>query len=340
MTDPVTNAEIEDVLSSIRRLVSSEHTGLRSASRPAERTAPDPRGAGDKPDILSDGDTPEPESDRLVLTPALRVSVDNVPPQDDGRSAADQVAEPGPGFADVAPDEAANALGLRYDSGLEQRIAELEAAIAHTEGPDPDRDVHPSFHGAPETAILDEAAAATDPAPAEAEAEAPESPFLADMISAKAADYKASLWPEDSSDAPEPPQDHWPADDGAPHVEEVVTAGLAGTPDIAAPAPDEDEARESDRQSMRAELPADDLAGWDTDDDRHAGAEQRVEDTATGDTAADDGPLLLDEEVLRDLVSQMVRDELQGVLGEKITRNLRRLVRREIQRALAARDAE
>lgn len=46
---------------------------------------------------------------------------------------------------------------------------------------------------------------------------------------------------------------------------------------------------------------------------------------------------VLDEETLRQMVSQIVRSELQGELGERITRNVRKLVRREIQRALADR---
>ncbi|MDW3222500.1 MAG: hypothetical protein R8G34_06350 [Paracoccaceae bacterium] len=47
---------------------------------------------------------------------------------------------------------------------------------------------------------------------------------------------------------------------------------------------------------------------------------------------------VVDQTVLRDLVAEMVRSELQGALGERITQNLRKLVRREIQRALASRD--
>ncbi|WP_113911826.1 hypothetical protein [Roseovarius dicentrarchi] len=46
----------------------------------------------------------------------------------------------------------------------------------------------------------------------------------------------------------------------------------------------------------------------------------------------------LDEDALRDLVADIVRRELQGVLGERITRNVRKLVRREIHRALASQD--
>ena len=49
---------------------------------------------------------------------------------------------------------------------------------------------------------------------------------------------------------------------------------------------------------------------------------------------------LLDEDALRDIVSETVREELQGALGERITRNVRKLVRREIHRALAAQELE
>jgi len=48
----------------------------------------------------------------------------------------------------------------------------------------------------------------------------------------------------------------------------------------------------------------------------------------------------IDEAALREIVAQMVRTELQGELGERITRNVRKLVRREIHRALITRDIE
>ena len=47
---------------------------------------------------------------------------------------------------------------------------------------------------------------------------------------------------------------------------------------------------------------------------------------------------VLDEAAIRALVSEIVRSELQGSLGERITRNVRKLVRREIMRALSVRD--
>jgi hypothetical protein len=49
---------------------------------------------------------------------------------------------------------------------------------------------------------------------------------------------------------------------------------------------------------------------------------------------------ILDEESLRELVADIVRQELQGALGERITRNVRKLVRREIHRALTAQELD
>ena len=46
----------------------------------------------------------------------------------------------------------------------------------------------------------------------------------------------------------------------------------------------------------------------------------------------------IDEAALQVLVARLIREELQGDLGERITRNVRKLVRREIKRALEARD--
>jgi hypothetical protein len=48
----------------------------------------------------------------------------------------------------------------------------------------------------------------------------------------------------------------------------------------------------------------------------------------------------LDENALRELVSDIVREELHGILGQRITRNVRKLVRREIQRALSAHELD
>lgn len=49
-------------------------------------------------------------------------------------------------------------------------------------------------------------------------------------------------------------------------------------------------------------------------------------------------PLIADPDLLRDMMRDMIREELQGTFGERITRNVRKLVRTEINRALAARE--
>jgi hypothetical protein len=51
----------------------------------------------------------------------------------------------------------------------------------------------------------------------------------------------------------------------------------------------------------------------------------------------DGGAPILDEEALRALVNRIVREELQGELGDRITRNLRKLIRREIGQMAAER---
>ncbi|HMR54221.1 MAG TPA: hypothetical protein PKA33_17970 [Amaricoccus sp.] len=49
------------------------------------------------------------------------------------------------------------------------------------------------------------------------------------------------------------------------------------------------------------------------------------------------GAPILDEEALRDVVNSIVREELQGELGDRISRNLRKLIRRELSQMLEER---
>ena len=48
----------------------------------------------------------------------------------------------------------------------------------------------------------------------------------------------------------------------------------------------------------------------------------------------------IDQASLHPLVAALIREELQGELGERITRNVRKLVRQELQRALTVRELE
>lgn len=54
------------------------------------------------------------------------------------------------------------------------------------------------------------------------------------------------------------------------------------------------------------------------------------------DDGADDRVMapILDEESLRVLINEIVREELQGELGDRIGRNLRKMIRREIVQIL------
>ena len=48
----------------------------------------------------------------------------------------------------------------------------------------------------------------------------------------------------------------------------------------------------------------------------------------------------IDDTALRDAVRRVLREELSGEMGERITRNVRKLVRREINRVLASRELD
>jgi len=72
--------------------------------------------------------------------------------------------------------------------------------------------------------------------------------------------------------------------------------------------------------------PADDSPVDDMDD----------REILTSDPSAFNTGILIDEDTLRDMISDIVRQELQGDLGEKITRNVRKLVRREIHRTMVS----
>lgn len=277
MSNPVTNADIEDVLSSIRRLVSEE-------SRP--QVAPPPVAV----------------ADRLVLTPALRVMETEQPEEMTSGQPADQDIEDIPAETDELPQpelvEAYEVAGVPRDEtgrrNLEARIAELEAVISDHGGQwEQDGEEGGANAGGAVRGLdwLDAPTAEPDEAPfaEDAEAEAPETAQVID-----------GTWDDSRAEAGE-------------------TAFL-----------------DAEQADIEENFSADDYepAGLS---DAEFGAEPAVipdpEDALMRD-------FLVDEEILRNLVSEIVRQELQGPLGERITRNVRKLVRREIMRALASQDLE
>jgi hypothetical protein len=115
-----------------------------------------------------------------------------------------------------------------------------------------------------------------------------------------------------------------PAEPAAPEAAASPVSDAAVEPTQSAP------------ETVEADTPteAEPATDWQDVPDQDALDQEAL---ATADREAlTEEPVLLDEDMLRDMVSEIVRQELQGALGERITRNVRKLVRREIHRALAS----
>jgi hypothetical protein len=65
-------------------------------------------------------------------------------------------------------------------------------------------------------------------------------------------------------------------------------------------------------------------------DDAPAGGSEGLAEGLAAEAAAGRPAPNLDEAALRAMINAIVREELQGELGERINRNLRKLIRREI----------
>lgn len=281
MSDPVTNVELDDVLSSIRRLVSDRDP----APRPV---LPFPNEAA----VAEEGAA----APAFLLTPALRVEGEAPRPLTllfPARPAAE------PARSDDAAPEA----------GLVARLAaRLEAAVRQeAEEYEPD--------GSEDDPVIDWSAPMLGEPPVfRSRQAAPAAPGPVRMI-LPLADADNDL------DAP---------------LREAIEAG-APAPTPAEPAP---------AFHHRSEIavpppltaPADDAQAGLADDLARASSDLRG-DGAPLSLALADGRLL-DEEMLRSLVTEILRQELQGTLGERITRNVRKLVRREIFKVLSSQELE
>ncbi|HPD91391.1 MAG: hypothetical protein H6900_14090 [Rhodobacter sp.] len=290
MSDAMTNREIEDVLTSIRRLVAQEGT----------------RGA---------------EAGRLILTEAQRVATDSAAPESEipAATAAPADSPNGAPRSDARRLRAEGDLTLpEPDFGkLEATIAELEAAVSASgeawEGE--------AVEEAPRVSNVTElygrlnfnhrSRKAQPGAPATG-AMAPETDAARDR-----GEGPQDATPDDAAEGPSPVAATEVglslADTGNAESGGDVTPD--GTPDdvtpdvvpvVASVAPSEGEAERAD------EAVAPDEGG---------------EADAVLET-------VIDEAALRALVAQIVREELHGQLGERITLQVRKLVRAEIAKAL------
>ena len=394
MSEPRSNSEIMDVLSSIRRLVSE-------ARKPASD-------AGTAPQPLPTPPSPQPEGapsplpgGRFVLTQALRVGETAEPAAaDDERSPNSAVAD---WVSDAEGDRQERPALVASSPSLEETIAELEAAVSEIDadfepdvGDDEDNSPAPlsdleevmdfsqvppvppvkEFQGimagfdampppeerldAPITAEGNEDLAAplppsefrrTAPTTLKTPVGEPDAPSL--FLRATRPVSADSLVAEEIADGDEPmDQGDDEAGDGdagavaMPTAEAEPTAVEAMGEDVLVEATDEtiaESAGATGRLHLNGNPPrrlrierAEDVA-MIAEDAAPPEAAAALDSDDADDTDLFD-PLAasdLDIDQLRDMVAELIREELRGKLGERITRNLRQLVRREIERALA-----
>lgn len=347
MSEPMTTVEIEDVLASIRRLVSED---LRAA---ASRSAEAPRNAATQPD-------------KLLLTPSLRVAPTADPVEgaaDLVHPAADSLAD-GPSIGSVvarvgaqvredvtAEDWGAEApyqeTGWDDDAGWED-VASAPAGLASPAAGQEssvvpfvlmqERRLQAAWRDGAWADTADRGAPTVTSLPAaESRMAEPESNPRVTVDEFLDASRRSAEQGEEGR-----------VDLGSVAIEPVPAEIIEAVDDTVIEAPDRVEDRLEDMtfdaavtdEPAEAEATEDDLvetaviAGMAEAEDevmaRVVGEVPRI--FAPGD--ADE----FDEEALREVVRDIMREELQGALGERITRSVRKLVRAEIQRMLIARD--
>jgi len=151
---------------------------------------------------------------------------------------------------------------------------------------------------------------------------------LAAQIEAAVTVQDSDFEPDGSEDVPVMDWSAPPADDAPVFRSRLQGAGLR----LVDLAPDDPvfQHRASDAPYDGADEGADDLA----DDLRFSHADGLEEDPDASLDALFGPGAAIDQALLRQIVTEVVRQELQGTLGERITRNVRKLVRREIYRVL------
>lgn len=303
MSDPVTNVEIEDVLSSIRKLVSQD------AGPGQEHTEP--------PALILT------EDHRVDRSPEASTPEMSVQSRKDNagivRSELERAIEELEAQMGLPAEHAASKAGLEGNSGTEaddaslaEQLEAVEAALAE----EPSIDVPDAEAGEPKDNGVDE--------------------MDWDAPVGRAMDGPPpDMTPEAAVEAtPEPELDE---DDSQPEIEalRIVSSNMPDSEiyeedvemDLVVDGRGASDELDEDQFEMPEELENEATvdpypANPTIDEGFEAGLQQPD----------------IDEDMLRDIVADIVRSELQGELGERITRNVRKLVRREINRALAGQD--
>ncbi len=297
MSDSVAKAEIEDVLSSVKRLVSEEGLSESFESLQSAKRKPG----------------------RLVLTEALRVTGPAIIDEDDellilSQDELDASSASEPSELGSLDSEAGQPMLLRPSDIVKDEVQAADPSLADkTQTPQPE---NAQMRGAGDNPVCED---------------------LADSLSAKIEALEAAI--AQTEDQWEPDGESDDAYSGTRIRPMMWTRPEASAKDPENAGSEKDKHVDADG----AGEPADEVS---TPDERVMFSRRRFEpsgdtpDTSNNNAGSDEGKGALDENALRALVSEVVREELQGVLGERITRNVRKLVRREILRALAAKELE
>ena len=356
MSDPVTNTEIEDVLTSIRRLVSENR-------KPAHAAAPAAVSHGESETKQLESEHP-PAPPALVLTPALRVAD---APQEAKADVADDAVNDDESLAawDDADDGADAVIGADlqeeaaedFDAGADEAVAAWEEDV-----PDAVAELSDDDGGdwrdeeADAAQEVDEAETAADTGPWEEPEEVFEAPDARDAEEWRDAfedaqeDHDGDVEGNraEAEEAPDAVAEEEVPFDFQQVLDARIVQWREGEPEFGPEEPDAP--GDSDYAGTETVSTGWSAAPSEADVDAEAKTfEQALQDEFIEEVEATvmpeladgvDEAAVIDEEMLREMVADIVRQELQGALGERITRNVRKLVRREIHRALAAHDLD
>lgn len=396
MSGPVTNVEIEDVLSSIRRLVSDEARASEGkdldALKPSLYT---PQVSDNEYKNAAEGRVADVQetarsAPALVLTPALRIQPDDAQPsnearQEQGEELVESPAEEESARQFDAPSDHEAAQSGDSNGDVEDQVdeahepAEIEsqAETAPADGPSDNENNGDEKNAEREsTTPLEDAVAefigGVDAREQGVAIEDGETPAFEALVAERDADEQteqpdpnagAAAGALDFANGTQPIDEALSIEDKIAALEAIIS----GTePDFELDGSEEGdnaaragrslpwpEAVDTPQTVQKSGLPDPEqetqTASFEdakpSFEDAHAdlveAAKAEIEESATAialhvsDTAA-----VMDEDALRELVSEIVREQLQGPLGERITRNVRKLVRREIYRAMASNELD
>ncbi len=368
MSEPLSTNEIEDVVSSVRRLVSPEarprtlsrDLGMdrliltpslrivaeqpgsgptvvkletvakksRAGARKAKAAKTPVADVGDSADTGAVWNPPVPSLAEMALRAEeaeLIIGDDKVapvPPKTADRKAKSGTGSIGKATADTKPKKEGAVVASA--KAVKKTTAKTGAPVAEAVVEEPEASPVAEIPAVPK-AVRSKAAKVkpdeTRPTSAKPAATTTASPAL---VEAKLVDAKPTRKPVAAKLVPDLAVAEAAADPALPVLDLVEPVAVRAEPEVAflpvdVPAIEPAEGTLAEAAAKPAE--ADPLAG----------------EAGSFLTDGEGNPIsILDEDELMQILRRVIREELQGVLGEKITRNVRKLVRAEIARALTA----